>query len=338
MMNFSPIEFHKNKLTQTTPILRWDKKTDIDEWREICRNKLSELLGLEKMEKCDDDFHILSKETIDSGVHIHFAVQTEPGYYAHCHLLLPHRFEGKLPLCTCLQGHVSGAHLSLGIAKDSYDKVFLNEDGVDFCIQAVERGYIGLAIEQRAFGENAGNEKLIGTNCQHVALGAIIMGRTLIGERVWDVQRVVDCVLSKFGDIITMEKSVLVGMSGGGTATYYTACFDHRFELFLPGVALCSFKESIVDICHCSCNYIPNIATYFDMSDLSVMIAPKKLIIMSATEDKWFPLSGAVQEYNNIKEIYDALDAREKCKQIIGEGDHSFYVDIGWRAIKEMLE
>ena len=51
-----------------------------------------------------------------------------------------------------------------------------------------------------------------------------------------------------------------------------------------------------------------------------------------------FPLSGAVQEYNNIKEIYDALDAREKCKQIIGEGDHSFYVDIGWRAIKEMLE
>lgn len=338
MISFSPIEFHKNKFKNITPSLRYNGQADIKKHQDVCINKLGELLGLDKMEKCPSDFHIISKEELDYGIHTHFAVQTEEGYYAHCHLLMPHSFEGKLPLCVCLQGHVSGAHLSMGIVKDPYDEVYLKEDNVDFCVQAVKHGYIGLAIEQRGFGENAGNDKLIGTNCSHTAFSAILMGRTIIGERVWDVMRVLDCVLEIYGDILTMEQSILMGMSGGGTATYYAACFEKRFDVYLPGASLCSFKDSIIELCHCSCNYVPKIAEYFDMSDLAILIAPKKLIIQSATEDKYFPLKGAISEYSRIKDIYTMLNASENCMQIIGEGPHSFYPDSAWKTIEQMLK
>ena len=69
--------------------------------------------------------------------------------------------------------------------------------------------------------------------------------------------------LENYGDILTMEQSILMGMSGGGTATYYAACFEKRFDVYLPGASLCSFKDSIIELCHCSCNYVPKIAEYF---------------------------------------------------------------------------
>ena len=84
----------------------------------------------------------------------------------------------------------------------------------------------------------------------------------------------IDAVIESFGDIVTMKGSILMGESGGGTATYYTACIDDRFELYVPIVALCTYEESIMAISHCTCNYIPGIAKYFDMGDLAILIAP----------------------------------------------------------------
>ncbi|MBQ8164115.1 MAG: hypothetical protein IJZ93_07125 [Clostridia bacterium] len=333
------MEKHKELFKEIKPSLGWNGEKISEAHRMAYREKLKELLGYGTFSFCDPDFNIIKEELLNGRRHIHFAVQTEKGYYASCHLLLPENMpDGKLPLCVGLQGHVSGAHLSIGVEKFPYDEVYLASENVDFCVQAVNNGFAGLAIEQRGFGENGGDNENGWTQCQQPAMTALLMGRTLIGERVWDVQRVIDCVQEKFSDIITMNHSVLLGMSGGGTATYYTACLDDRFEVYVPGVALCTFYNSIVEISHCVCNYIPNIARYFDMGDMAVMIAPKKLIVASGENDQWFPLDGARRTYSKIKDIYRSVGAEENCYQTIGDRGHTFYPETAWPAIKEMLQ
>ena len=163
------------------------------------------------------------------------------------------------------------------------------------------------------------------------------MGRTLIGERVWDVMRVVDAIEAHFGDLITMEGSVLMGNSGGGTATYYTACLEHRFDGFMPSCAVCTYRDSIIAIHHCTCNYIPGIARYFDMGDLAVMIAPKKLVVVCGKDDDIFPLHGVKETFGIIEGLYAALDAPNNCALVIGHEGHRFYADAAWPVMTGLL-
>ena len=335
-MNFSPMEKHKKAFESIKPLLHWDGVVPLEKHREECKDRLIKLLGLDNLEKCDHNLQIIKRETIDQNEHIHFVVQTEKDYFANCHLLFPKGIQKALPLCVCLEGHVSGAHLALGIEKFPYDDIYISHD-VDFCVQAVKRGFVGLVIEQRGFGENGGSLENGATDCAHSALSAILMGRTIIGERVWDVQRVVDAAIEAFSDILTMKGSILMGESGGGTVTYYTACLDDRFELYVPIVALCTYEDSILSISHCTCNYIPGITKYFDMGDLSVLIAPKKLLVFSTTKDKWFPLNGAKKAYIELERIYKALGIENKCKMLIMEGAHRFFADAAWDEMLKLI-
>ena len=335
-MNFSPKETHNKIFEKIKPSLHWDGIKPLCRHKSECKDILVKLLGIDAMVKCEPMLQIVKREDIGDNEHIHFAVQVESGYYTNCHLLLPKSRKGVLPLCVCLEGHVSGAHLAVGIEKYPYDDVYISHD-VDFCVQAVKRGFAGLAIEQRGFGENGGSLESGATDCAHISQVAALMGRTIVGERVWDVQRVVDAVLDTFSDTVTMRGSVLMGESGGGTVTYYTACLDDRFELYVPIVALCTYEDSIVKISHCSCNYIPGIAKYFDMGDLAALIAPKKILVFSTTNDEWFPLSGAKKAYGELERIYKAVGAENNCKMVIAQGGHRFFENIGWREMLKLL-
>lgn len=71
------------------------------------------------------------------------------------------------------------------------------------------------------------------------------------------------------------------------------------------------------------------------MGDLEILIAPKKLLIFSTTNDEWFPLKGAEKAYGEIERIYKALGAEDKCKMLVAEGSHRFFVHVAW---DEMLK
>ena len=334
-MNTLPLTHHINLAPSVTPTLRWDGVTSLESHRAACTAKLTELLGLHTFVPCEPVFEITAEDEISGLRHIHFILQTEEGYFTHCDLLLPKHQEGQLPLCVCLQGHSKGAHISLGLTRFPGDEVnFINDDG-DYCIRAVKEGFAALAIEQRGFGQCGGTE--YGPACERAAMTALILGRTLVGERVWDVMRVLDAMEAHFGNLITLRGSVLMGHSGGGTATYYTACLEHRFDAYLSSCAVCSYQESIINIHHCTCNYIPGIARYFDMGDLAVMIAPKKLVILCGNEDDIFPIQGFHKVYATIETLYNAVGATYNCALVMGVGGHRFYADDAWPVVKDLL-
>ena len=334
-MNTQPHVHHVALAEALTPALRWNGETPIDAHRKACTEKLTALLGLDTFAPCDPIFEITYEGEHRGHRHIHFTLQTEEGYFTHCDLLLPKTQTGKLPLCATLQGHSKGAHISLGMPKYPGDENTISGGDRDFCIRAVAEGFAALAIEQRAFGQCGGTEQ--GPACIRPAMEALLMGRTLIGERVWDIMRVVDAIEAHFGDLITMKGSVLMGNSGGGTATYYTACLEHRFDGFMPSCAVCTYRDSIIAIHHCTCNYIPGIARSFDMGDLAVMIAPKKLVVVCGKDDDIFPLHGVRETFGIIETLYKASDAPDGCALVVGDGGHRFYADDAWPVMKGLL-
>ena len=333
--NFSPLEHHKQLARKISPSLRWDASAPIEEWREKCREKLSELLGLHTFSICEPIFEITEEKMLGENRHIHFILQTEEGYFTHCDLLLPPVQSGPLPLCVCLQGHSKGSHISLGIVKYPGDEKVINGGDRDFAIRAVREGFAALAIEQRGFGLCGGTEK--GPACERPAMTALLLGRTIIGERIWDIMRVLDAIETHFADIITLKGSVLMGNSGGGTATFYTACLEHRFDGFMPSCAISTYRDSIIDLHHCTCNYIPHIAEYFDMGDLAILIAPKKLVVVCGKEDNIFPLEGVREEFDIIQTLYRAFGAEDSCALVIGDEGHRFYADMAWPVMHGLL-
>ena len=333
-MNFSPLMQSIRLSADLQPALRWDGVTPIEAHRKTCTNKLWELLGMDNFSRCEPVFKIVAQDEHLGYRHIRFSLQTEDDYSTFCDLLLPKDQPGKLPLCVCLQGHSTGSHISLGIAKYPGDEKIIAGGDRDFCIRAVKEGFAALTIEQRGFGECGRSDG----GCLRPAMTSLLLGRTLIGGRVWDVMRVLDIIEARFSDLITLKGSVLMGNSGGGTATYYTACLEHRFDAYMPSCAVCSYHDSIVAINHCTCNYIPNIARYFDMGDLAVMIAPKKLVVVCGKDDDIFPLNAVQATYDIIQQLYRASGVPNNCELVIGNGAHRFYADDSWPVMKKLLK
>lgn len=333
LKDFNSHSYELRNLKDTVPVFQYDENVSFDDWKISAQAKLEELLGL-PLNNCDPQFEEEYQKERDGFTEFRFTVQTEPGYHVPCHLLVPDGGKERYPLTVCLSGHGGGMHLALGIAKTDKDKQSLEEwPHRATGLRSVKEGRCALVIEARNFGESSLNG--YGTSCTEAAKTAILMGRTVIGERVWDAMRVLDAVAENYPKV-DMNDIVCTGNSGGGTATYYLACVDKRITAAAPSCSICNYEESIAAMPHCMCNHIPYIRKFFEMGDLAGLIAPRKLVIAAGREDHIFPLDGTVHTFEQIKRIYEAAGCDENCALVIGEQGHLNYADLLWQKLREM--
>ncbi|MBR7165537.1 MAG: hypothetical protein IKD18_04580 [Clostridia bacterium] len=326
-------EHNKERIQRIIPSMSCEVSS-FWEWKRSAVEKLSLLLGLDRFERVEPEFAV-EYETENQGVReIRFSFQSEKGYRVPCHLLLPHGVE-KPPVMICLQGHSKGMHISLGRPKFEGDEEKIRGGDRDFCVRAVKEGFAAIAMEQRNFGECGGTEA--GPRCIESTLTALLMGRTTIGERVWDISRLIDVIQGELGDLVDTGKICCMGNSGGGTATAYAAALEERILLAMPSCAMCTYKDSIGAMKHCSCNYVPRIAEFFDMDDLMAMAYPKYFVQVSGVDDHIFPLFGAEAVFEKGKGVYEALGGGERCALVKGNGGHRFYADDAWPVVRRYL-
>ncbi len=305
----------------------------LDEWRRPAKEKLCALLGMDRFKKVEPDLKIEYETEIEGALEVRFTFQSEEGYRVPCHLLLPNGIENP-PLIITLQGHSKGMHRSLGRSK--YPGEPPVEGDRDFCIRAVKEGFAAIALEQRNFGECGGTAA--GPQCVESSLTAILMGRTTIGERVWDVMRLIDVVEESFSDRVDVNCISCMGNSGGGTATAYIAALEDRIKLAMPSCAMCTYKDSIGAMQHCACNFVPHIAEFFDMGDLMALACPKFYIQVSGIEDKIFPVDQAEKVFLDGKCAYEEKGISDRCVLIKGKGGHRFYADDAWPYVHKFLQ
>ena len=116
-----------------------------------------------------------------------------------------------------------------------------------------------------------------------------------------------------------------MGISGGGTATLFSAALEPRIRAAMVSGYLNTFRDSIGSLAHCVDNYVPGILNWAEMYDVAGLIAPRPLFVESGEKDDIFPIHASVESFNKVREIYAVFGATDRIEHEVFPGEHSFW-------------
>lgn len=333
MDQLSPESAHDLLLAAAPRRLAFDPARDPAAWRPALAAALAGCLGREP-ERVPLDPRWEAEEPCPGGSLRRFSIAVEPGQRA-CGWLARPSGVVRPPVVVCLQGHTTGAHISIGRAVHPGDAESIAGER-DFALQALRQGFAALALEQRAFGERRDRRPGRRSNgaCVHPAMVAILLGRSMARERTWDVSRAID--LLETCDGLDLARLACMGNSGGGTVTWYASAIEPRIAALMPSCSVCPYGPSIASLDHCPDNYLPGALLHFDMPDLAGLLAPRPCVVVCGRSDDIFPLAGVEAGYRTIAAVYAQAGAADRCRLVVGEGGHRFYAAQGWAALREV--
>ncbi len=316
-------------------------------WQREARKKLIDLLGLHRIKR-DVGTH---KPVVRLGKPIQEDryqrrlgnIETEPGVKIPFWLLTPdNETTSDRPLAICAHGHDSdGWNTYAGVYKnDSHRKSTLAKDG-DPGVQAVKRGFVAIVPATRGLASAVSIPDIKGRHgnrpCRAQLIHCLLAGRTAVGERVWDTQRLLDWALKELPRV-DRKKVVLMGNSGGGVLTVYVAALDERVTVAVPSCSFSSFTSASGFVFHCDCCLVPRAqAELGDMADIGSLTAPRALLAVHGRKDGLHSFPDVETAMARVASIYTAADASKQFQHKWGTSGHKFYPNIMWPFIEEKL-
>jgi dienelactone hydrolase len=333
----SPSEHHAWLCSTIQPILHC-AGSDVRAWQRRLRRKLRQLVGDTPSERVPLNVRQVWKRPHALGTIEKIVFASELHCDVPAYVCLPKDASPPYTFMICLQGHSTGMHVSIAVQRDDEALPFDVEGDRDFALGCMRRGIAALCIEQRSFGERREQrQKVVSPHgCHDAAMHALMLGRTLVGERVYDVDRGID-YLAQRGDA-DMRRIGVMGNSGGGTISLFSAALLPRIAFAMPSCYFCTFRHSVMSIYHCADNYIPGLLKYAEMSDLLGLFAPKPVVVVAGAEDDIFPIAGVRKAYQHLQQIYAACGAADRCHLVVGQGGHRFYADDAWPVMLAEIE
>lgn len=334
--HLSPSENHKFLMSQTPPSMRYEGG-QVKTWQARLRRKLRQLVGNMPEDRCPLRSRTLWKRQHPLGTIEKIVFTSEPYADVPAYVCLPKDATAPHTFMICLQGHTTGMHHSILVQRDDNARPRKVINDRDFALGCMRRGIAALCIEQRAFGERREQkQKQVSSHgCHDATMHALMLGRTLLGERVYDVDRGID-YLSARGDA-DMASIGVMGNSGGGTASVFCSALLPRIAFSMPSCYFCTFRDSIMSIYHCADNYIPGLLKYAEMSDVMGLFAPKPVVIVAGKEDTIFPIAATRRAFKELKRIYNACGAASHCHLVVGSGGHRFYANQAWSVMLKQI-
>jgi len=340
--SFSPSTRHMAVLEGQRPLMGFADAdaVDVRGWQNRLRPKVRDLIGLPRMPMPPVDLRVrtLWRREVDHGTIEKLVFTVEPGCEAVAFLCLPRDVKPPYVPVIALQGHSSGAHNSVGIQRDDPDRPLEVDGDRDFGLQCLKRGYAALCLEQRGFGERrelaqAGQEQ---NGCLSFSMHALMLGRTAIGERVYDVDCGVDLLARR--EDMDLTRLTVMGNSGGGTISAFAAATLPRVRFLMPSCYFCTFRDSVMSLHHCSCNFVPGLLRYAEMPEVLGLFAPRPVVVVAGQADPIFPIEAVREAYSRLQRIYRALGAEANLRLVVGEEGHRFYAEAGWSTLAPFLQ
>ena len=315
---------------------RGESPEAFDAWRRDARPALRELLGLTRMERERADFEpcvtLGESESLDGYTRRKGSIAVEPFFRVPFWFLRPDG-EGPFPLAVFPHGHhpKDGLDFAAGVAGSPEMRQEIEDEDRDVAVQAVRRGFAAIAPSTRGFpparvpdvGGRHG-----GSDCRSQLLHALLAGRTVIGERVWDLMRLVDWAFAR--EDVDGTTVLMMGNSGGGVATLYAAACDPRITVAVASCSYCSLAARSGRIHHCDCNAVPGILRFGEFWDVAGLICPRRLLVVHGRNDPLFPAEEVRRAVDNVRRIFEAAGAPEAFADVTGPDGHRFYSDLMW--------
>jgi hypothetical protein len=316
-------------------------------WQKAARIELQALLGLNRIREAakghKTTVHLGQVTTEDGYTRQRADIQTEPGVTIPFWLL---RSVGQTseprPLAICAHGHDSdGWNTYAGVYKnEAHREKTLAKDG-DPGVQAVRRGFVVLVPATRGLAEATQIPDPKGRHgnrpCRAQLIHCLLAGRTAVGERVWDAQRLLDWAFAELKGI-DQERVLFLGNSGGGVLTVYVAALDERITVAVPSCSFSSYTSETGFIFHCDCCLVPGAqVTLGDMCDIGGLTAPRSLLAVHGRKDGLHHYPDVERAMARVRSIYQAAGAADRFRNAWGTDGHKFYPAIMWPFIENAL-
>jgi dienelactone hydrolase len=326
---FDPVAWSRARFDATPRRLRFQARTrrQAETWQRQLRAKLTELLGGFPSGRTPLRPAVLETREFPGYRREKVVFDSQPGVTVLAYVLVPASASAPVPAMICIPGHGRGVDDIVGIDDQGRDRTDKSGYQHDFALQVVEAGLAAVAIEPMAFGcrrdpVNA-RRGLSANACQPAAGDALLLGQTMIGWRVWDVMRTVDYIATRSD--LDGDRVGCVGISGGGTATLFSAALEPRLQVAMVSGYLNTFKDSVGSLSHCIDNYVPGILHWAEMYDIAGLVAPRPFFVESGEEDNIFPIAASLESVGKVREIYGVFGAADRVLHEVFPGEHAFW-------------
>lgn len=292
-----------------------------EEWQQEFRDKFAYLLGnLNSWERPALEARVVETVAGEGYRRETVTFTTRPGLTALGHFLIPEGVTSPRPAMLCIPGHGVGADGICGLMSEPYS--------ADFALQCVQEGYPTLALEITGFGRrrDAAAQKIgpSTSSCMRDSTAALMLGETMSGWRVWDAMRALDYLQTRT-DCIDPERLGIMGISGGGLVSLFTAALDTRLTACVVSGYFNTFAESVLSIDHCVDNYVPGLLLLCEMPDLAALVASRALFAVTGDTDPIFPIEAFRAAVAQTEAIYGTFGHPERFASEIFEGGHRFH-------------
>jgi dienelactone hydrolase len=225
-----------------------------------------------------------------------------PAYF-----LKPAGAEGRLPLV--VYNHSHGGFYDVGKEEALRGAPYLARPSWGEALTA--EGYAVLCIDHWAFGER--NTRTEGQIFKEM----LWHGRVMWGMMVYDSIRALDYALSR--PDVDPDRIATLGMSMGGTMAWWLAALDPRIRVTVDICSLAEFDallESGGYDGHSFYYFVPGLLEGFRAADVNALIAPRPHLSLAGGQDRLTPARGLDAIDRDMREIYRALGAEERWKQL----------------------
>ncbi len=340
-VSLSPSRAHFSDYGEAPLKLSWRRAGigDAGAWQAAARAKLAELTGHRRRDDAPvarhEDESQLGPGLRRRALYLRVAADID----VPVNLVWSPADAGPRPVMLCLHGHNSGAHLSWGETRMPADPLKIAE-GADYARQAAARGYLAVCVEQSCFGERREREmrRRNPAPCADAANHALLLGRTLLGERTSDVSSVVDWVAGGGAGIeVDLTRLHAMGNSTGGDVAVYAAALDPRITGVIASGCVGLLRDTTGRHNACPDAIVPGVLNWLEYDDVLALIAPRPLLAISGVRDHIYPFARLETAVAGAKAVYAALGAESNLRAASGPGGHRFYPELTWPKFLDLV-